>query len=1047
MLYREESIRKKHESVTQIPEGFSSPEETVARGEARRQLIQAVLRLDEPYRTAILLRYYDDLPPREIAMQQSIPIETVKTRLKEGLKRLRRKLDAAHDGDRRKWYLALVPLAGMNLTSSASASTGSTATVMGFIAMSAKIKIGIATAIIIGTAITIWQFLPEKDVVHSDSNLAQGGIDTEKVTVPIKNGVESRHLMPEEESHSRTILEPTAIVLSGCVNDSESGKPVTAFEIELLGKTENRGWTAPIRKMVRDREGRFLLTLEKSGDYSLSVNSSCYTRKILTHLKVPDDTGLTDLEIRLDPGLVVTGRVVDDATGQPVKGAVVASIFYHRSVNWLRLMLLDHEEAMPTAKTDENGWFTLKGLDVRNNLIAAVHPDYSAGLAATTPGSGEEVEVRLKSGFHIFGRAFDDKGNPASGILLTMRGDDMPWIRPVLTGIDGRYQTPPTCPGRVHLEAKNPPVEFGESLPFEREQKSALVVDRDLEVNFGPFEGQVIWQGTFYGYDGTPQASGRIQYNSLGLAIENDQDLTIQGAVRCDEQGLFAIRKLLPGSYNVTVYPVKDDKVDLFEGIKWEKVTFESPGYVVEDIVLNREALISGVVVDSITGSILVGKNGFVSLSQNKPNAKYYHSQIDQSGCFRLESVHPGTYCIDALVYGRPLSRQFGFKIEKGEQKTDVRLVVESGGQLLLRGSGFSKSNDCLFNLINTTPGEEKSHNMLPPRFKEDGSFERNFDLKCGSYCLLMSFPAYGCFDREFEILPNQITEIIVNRDDLFPHEGSVTLTGKLFRSDGSPISGRELVFLPWNVYGLPSHKPFYTAVTDEEGRFIIEGFKQGFWYIKSENKVGGNNTIYVFLVPRSANSPYHCNFCLGTGSITGNLFDDQSGLPFESGKPESWVVALHDVDKDVYPCEYYVSEGRKKGNPPNSFYLEDLSSGRYELLIRSDWYFEHHTDVFALSDGESLDFGKIGLTPCGTLLLKVHDENGQPVPSFEVYLEGEIKVDRYYGTRKNEWIYENLPPGKMVIKIVAIGFLEYIEEIELEAAKPLELSVVLKSK
>ena len=84
MLHREERLREKYERQAPVPEGFTSPEEAVARGEARRRLIDAVLHLEEPYCTAILLRYFDDLPPKEIAKQQNIPSDTVKTRLKKG---------------------------------------------------------------------------------------------------------------------------------------------------------------------------------------------------------------------------------------------------------------------------------------------------------------------------------------------------------------------------------------------------------------------------------------------------------------------------------------------------------------------------------------------------------------------------------------------------------------------------------------------------------------------------------------------------------------------------------------------------------------------------------------------------------------------------------------------------------------------------------------------------------------------------------------------------------------------------------------------------
>ncbi|MEM7205946.1 MAG: RNA polymerase sigma factor [Planctomycetota bacterium] len=73
---------------------------------ARRRVVAAVTALDEPYRSAVLLRFFEGLPPREIATRLRAPVETVRTRLKRGLATLRTGLDAEF-GDRETWRRAL----------------------------------------------------------------------------------------------------------------------------------------------------------------------------------------------------------------------------------------------------------------------------------------------------------------------------------------------------------------------------------------------------------------------------------------------------------------------------------------------------------------------------------------------------------------------------------------------------------------------------------------------------------------------------------------------------------------------------------------------------------------------------------------------------------------------------------------------------------------------------------------------------------------------------------------------------------------------------
>jgi RNA polymerase sigma factor (sigma-70 family) len=93
-----------------------TPGEIAEREETRRRVLDALLSLDEPYRGALLLRFYDDLPPREVAKRLGVPVETTRTQIRRGLERLRGKLDEYWLGDRRARMLALLPLAGTAVT-------------------------------------------------------------------------------------------------------------------------------------------------------------------------------------------------------------------------------------------------------------------------------------------------------------------------------------------------------------------------------------------------------------------------------------------------------------------------------------------------------------------------------------------------------------------------------------------------------------------------------------------------------------------------------------------------------------------------------------------------------------------------------------------------------------------------------------------------------------------------------------------------------------------------------------------------------------------
>lgn len=67
--------------------------DVVERAEAQRFLVEAVLALDEPLRSTVLLRFFDELSSAEIAHRLALPESTVRSRLAQALGLLRERLE------------------------------------------------------------------------------------------------------------------------------------------------------------------------------------------------------------------------------------------------------------------------------------------------------------------------------------------------------------------------------------------------------------------------------------------------------------------------------------------------------------------------------------------------------------------------------------------------------------------------------------------------------------------------------------------------------------------------------------------------------------------------------------------------------------------------------------------------------------------------------------------------------------------------------------------------------------------------------------------
>jgi RNA polymerase sigma factor (sigma-70 family) len=106
----EQRARRREERFARPEKDVASPLELLERAELHRQVVDEVIALPEPYRSAVLLRYFDDLSPAEIAQRESVPVATVRTWLHRGLEKLRQSFDHAH-GARAAWCVLLAPLA------------------------------------------------------------------------------------------------------------------------------------------------------------------------------------------------------------------------------------------------------------------------------------------------------------------------------------------------------------------------------------------------------------------------------------------------------------------------------------------------------------------------------------------------------------------------------------------------------------------------------------------------------------------------------------------------------------------------------------------------------------------------------------------------------------------------------------------------------------------------------------------------------------------------------------------------------------------------
>ena len=231
---RSEGARTRRQKRVARPEAsVPATSDVVARAELHEQLVRRVLALPEPQRSALLLRYFEGLPPSEIARREDVSAGTVRSRLKRGLDSLRADLDRECGGDRRAWVAALLPWAGSPRAGTTAVGAGGAAGTMGVLAMGAKTKtIAIALAILAFGGLLGWSLLGNPEDGGGGGGIGDGG-DGQPVLRGRADAGEAPDVAVREAAESPAVqgaeAPPRPRVALAFVD--EEGRPWTADEL------------------------------------------------------------------------------------------------------------------------------------------------------------------------------------------------------------------------------------------------------------------------------------------------------------------------------------------------------------------------------------------------------------------------------------------------------------------------------------------------------------------------------------------------------------------------------------------------------------------------------------------------------------------------------------------------------------------------------------------------------------------------------------------------------------------------------------------------
>ncbi len=608
---------------------------------------------------------------------------------------------------------------------------------------------------------------------------------------------------------SQEELDAGSGTLGGRVYD-ELGQPVEGAIVSLGG---SGFW--PARAVQSQADGRFHWPDIPAGIYELRVSKGGLVAPPIEGL-ILDAGAHRAFAVKLARGWTLSGRVVDAATGEAVRGADVIV-----ATGALGL----HSRGI---ESDGSGRFALEGIIGDEQSVYVEADGYIvAGPVTHTIDSGSLV-VRLERAGRIEGRVVDPRGRPIAGALVRAFSEQ---VRAAAPGTDSLGVT----------DGPVPPISAAgdSSLAFIGQATTALDGGFSLgNLQPGPYTVAASHE------DFAPAAIERVPVGAgatrSGVRITMERGAKLVGRVVDDRgDGLESIpvelRAAAERMPRMTL--TSSDGSFSFEGVRGEvtvtalpydlppartTVTVEGDAPIIVELALSSSLYtMRGRVVDE-RGFAVSG--ALITVSSNDPRTPTRrNAKSDADGTFSVPALPAPPYSLRAEHPSFSRAR-----LSELEEIEDVEVVMSAGVTLL--GEVLDDwTNEGLPNASVRLDGPMKTDTKT----RSDGTFVFR-QLPTGTYDVKLSHVDYETQAQRVVIEPPRYVDRPQELDRVRLVPGGV-VEGEVLDSHADPVAGAEVT---WD-----DPPRWHRSVrTDARGRFRLRGVPAGSVWIIARHDAAGEN-------------------------------------------------------------------------------------------------------------------------------------------------------------------------------------------------------------
>ncbi len=241
-----------------------------------------------------------------------------------------------------------------------------------------------------------------------------------------------------------TITMPRGGRIEGRIIDRATQQPVTDFSILLPSRNTNAGFVSPIPgnsfaggQPIHADDGRYALDNIPPGSMQLLVHATGYVAGSRSDITVEDGKTVSGIDIQLDRGATVSGRVT--AAAAPVAGAQVDVAF-------------QRTPAFANSTTDADGFYKLDGLAEGDHTIEFQKAGFIVlhKPVVITAGKDVSLDAELDPGHELRGRVVGHSGQGISGAYVSAANGGSP----VMTDGEGSFVMQGLADGKLKVTAR-----------------------------------------------------------------------------------------------------------------------------------------------------------------------------------------------------------------------------------------------------------------------------------------------------------------------------------------------------------------------------------------------------------------------------------------------------------------------------------------------------------------------------------------------------------------------------------------------------------------